>query len=300
MRVRFWGVRGTIPSPGAKTVRVGGNTTCVDLFTSDQQLIILDAGTGIRQLGKKLMEEHPHRIMGTLLFTHTHWDHIQGFPFFIPAFVRNNRFVVVGQKRIGRKLENVLAGQVVQPYLPFGYRALEADLIVKEIGDSEMMVIGDDTTVQARELDHPGGCLGYRIRNRDVVFAFCTDTSHPTGELNENVLRTAQDADLLVHDAQYSAEQKALYPSYGHSSWIDAARVAVAANVKALALFHHDPDSSDDDLQVALAQARDIFPNTFIACEGMEFHLPLGRRMPTCFEVTHADALAVPAFAPVL
>lgn len=261
---------------------MGGNTTCVDLFTSDQQVIILDAGTGIRQLGKQLMKEHPHRIMGTLLFTHTHWDHIQGFPFFVPAFVRNNRFVVIGEKRLGRKLENVLAGQVVQPYLPFGYRALEADLIVKEINDGEMMVIGDDTTVMARGLDHPGGCLGFRIQNRDVVFAFCTDTTHRDGDLNESVLRLAHHADLLVHDAQYSPEKKALYPSYGHSSWVDAAQVACEANVKALALFHHDPDATDDDLQAALEEARKIFPNTFVACEGMSLTLPLMESLPSC------------------
>ncbi len=282
MRVRFWGVRGTIPSPGADTVRVGGNTACIDIFTSDQQVIILDAGTGIRRLGKRLMKEHPHRIMGTLLFTHTHWDHIQGFPFFVPAFVRNNRFVVIGQKRIGRKLETVLAGQVIQPYLPFGYRALEADIIVKEINDSEMMVIGDDTTVLAHELDHPGGCLGYRIQNRNTVFTYCTDTTHRGDTLNENVLRLAQDADLLVHDAQYSPEQKALYPTYGHSSWADAALVAAEANVKALALFHHDPDASDSDLRFALAQARKIFPNTFVACERMDLTLPFAGSLPSC------------------
>lgn len=275
MRVRFWGVRGTIPSPGPDTVKIGGNTACIDLFTSDQQLIILDAGSGIRRLGKTLLKEHPHRIMGTLLFSHTHWDHIQGFPFFVPAFIRNNRFVVIGQKKIGQKLENVLADQVVQPYLPFGYKALEADLIVKEIHDSERMIIGDDTVVEARELDHPGGCLGFRIENRDTVFAYCTDTTHPFDKLNENVLKLAKNADLLVHDAQYTPEQKALYPTYGHSSWMDAAQAACAANVKALALFHHDPDTSDDALQISLAAARRIFPNTFLAQEGLDFTLPL-------------------------
>ena len=280
MRVRFWGVRGTIPSPGPDTVKIGGNTACIDLFTSDQQLIILDAGSGIRKLGKALLAEHPHRIMGTLLFSHTHWDHIQGFPFFVPAFIRNNRFVVIGQKKIGQKLENVLADQVVQPYLPFGYKALEADLIVKEIHDSERMIIGDDTVVQAQELDHPGGCLGFRIENRDTIFTYCTDTTHPFDRLNENVLKLAKNADLLVHDAQYTPEQKALYPTYGHSSWMDAAKAACAANVKTLALFHHDPDTSDDALQTSLAAAREIFPNTFLAQEGLEINLPFNGELP--------------------
>lgn len=280
MRVRFWGVRGTIPSPGPNTVKFGGNTACIDLFTSDQQVIILDAGTGIRALGQQLLKEHPHRIMGTLLFSHTHWDHIQGFPFFIPAFVRNNRFVVIGQKKIDQQLEKVLAGQVVQPYLPFGYREMQADLIVKEIQEGETMVIGDDTVVTAYELDHPGGCLGFRVTNRDVVFTYCTDTTHEDGTLNENVLKLAHGADLLVHDAQFSPEQKELFPTYGHSSWIDAAQVAAEANVKYLALFHHDPDASDADLEYALDRARQIFPRTFLARETMELELPLNGVMP--------------------
>ncbi len=280
MRVRFWGVRGTIPTPGAETVKIGGNTACIDLLTSDQQLVIIDAGSGIRKLGKSLMTEYPHRILGTMLFSHTHWDHIQGFPFFTPAFVRHNRFVVIGQKKIGQRLENILADQVVQPYLPFGYKALEADLIVKEIHTSERMVIGDDTAVQARELDHPGGCLGFRVENRDVAFTYCSDTTHRGDSLNENVLQLAHNADLLVHDAQYSPAQKALYPHYGHSSWTDAAQVAVEANVKTLALFHHDPDATDDILQDALAEARAIFPRTFLAREGLTVDLPLNGIIP--------------------
>ncbi len=280
MRVRFWGVRGTIPSPGPSTVKIGGNTACIDLLTSDQQLIIIDAGSGIRQLGKDLLLEYPHRIMGTMLFSHTHWDHIQGFPFFTPAFIRHNRFVVIGQKKIGQRLENVLADQVVQPYLPFGYKALEADLIVKEIHDNERMIIGDDTAIQARELDHPGSCLGFRIENRDITFTYCSDTTHRGDTLNQNVLQLAQNADLLVHDSQYTPEQKLLYPDYGHSSWLDAAQVALEADVKALALFHHDPDASDDKLVEMLAEAREVFPNTFLAREGLTIDLPLGEKMP--------------------
>lgn len=280
MQVRFWGVRGTIPSPGPETVGIGGNTSCIDLLTSDQQVVIIDAGTGIRALGKQLAREHPQRIVGTLLFSHTHWDHIQGFPFFYPAFMRRNRFVVIGQKKIGQTLEKVLADQVVQPYLPFGYRALEADLIVKEILDGERMVIGDDSVVEARVLDHPGGCLGYRVENRGTIFTYCSDTTHRNGSLNENVLRLAHNAHLLVHDAQYTPEQKALYPDYGHSSIIDAAQVASEANVGYLALFHHDPDSSDRDVLAMQAAARTVFPRTFIAREGLTLQLPLSGPPP--------------------
>ena len=277
MRVRFWGTRGTIPTPGSATVRTGGNTSCVDIFTSDQQSIIIDAGTGIRPLGNQLVKDQKGnngRILGTLLFSHTHWDHIQGFPFFLPGFMRNNRFVVIGQKKIGQKLQSVLAGQVVEPYLPFGYRELRADLIVKEIHNGETMIIGDDTVVTAYELDHPGGCLGYRLENRQTIVTYCSDTTHREGTLNENVLKLAQNADLLIHDAQYTPEKKALYPDYGHSSWQDAAEVALSADVKLLALFHHDPDVHDDQLFEVLAQTRKIFPRTILAREGIAVHLP--------------------------
>lgn len=274
MRIRFWGVRGTIPSPDPDTIKLGANTSCLDILTSDQSLIILDAGTGIRSLGKSLQEEYPNRIVGTMLISHTHYDHIQGFPFFGPLMGNNgrqNRFVVVGQKILGQQLEEVLAGQIMEPYLPFKYKQLTADIHVKEMHENESMVIGDETVVSAAPLDHPGGCLGYRIENDGHVFAYCTDTSHRNG-LNENVLKLAQDADLLVHDAHWSVSERELYPDWGHSSWLEAAQVAVEARVKCLALFHYSPDASDQEMEMRLEKAREIFPNTILAYEGLTIH----------------------------
>jgi len=136
MRIRFWGVRGTIPTPGPDTVRLGGNTACIDILTTDQQLIIIDAGSGIRRLGMAIEEECPEQIRGTILISHTHWDHIQGFPFFAPIVGprgRHNRFTVVGQKRVGKQLESILAGQIIEPYLPFAFRELTADIDFHEV-----------------------------------------------------------------------------------------------------------------------------------------------------------------------
>jgi phosphoribosyl 1,2-cyclic phosphodiesterase len=278
MRIRFWGVRGTIPAPGPDTVRLGGNTACIDVLTSDKQLIVIDAGSGIRRLGIALAEEYPGRIVGTILVSHTHWDHIQGFPFFEPLIgphSRQNRFVIVGQKRVGRQLENVLAGQIIEPYLPFAFKELAADIHVKEVSGGENVVIGDDTIIRVAELRHPGGCLGFRIENNDLVFAYCTDSSHADGQLTENVLELARGADLLVHDAQYSVDQREEFPDYGHSSWLEAVRVAVAAKVGCLALFHYDPNASDDYMESVLTKAREIFPRTILSQEGMELHLPV-------------------------
>jgi phosphoribosyl 1,2-cyclic phosphodiesterase len=278
MQVRFWGVRGTIPAPGPDTVRLGGNTSCLDVLTSDQQLIVLDAGSGIRRLGIALSEEYPHRIVGTILISHTHWDHIQGFPFFAPLVgpqSKQNRFVVVGQKRVGQQLETVLAGQIIEPYLPFAFKELAADIHVKEVRGGEEIVVGDDTIVRVEELRHPGGCLGFRIENNGVALAYCTDSSHEDDYLTENVLKLARNADLLIHDAQYSLEQRKLYPDYGHSSWLEAAQVAIAANAKYLALFHFDPNASDDYMEAILARTREVFPNTMLSREGLVLNLPL-------------------------
>lgn len=278
MRVRFWGVRGTIPAPGPDTVRLGGNTACIDVLTSDKQLIVIDAGSGIRRLGIALSEEYPGRIVGTVLVSHTHWDHIQGFPFFAPLIgsqSRRNRFVIVGQKRVGRQLENVLAGQIIEPYLPFAFKELAADIHVKEVSGGENVVIGDDTIIRVEELRHPGGCLGFRIENNGLVFTYCTDSSHEDNHLTENVLKLAKGADLLVHDAQYSIEQREEFPEYGHSSWLEAVRVAEKAKVGCLALFHYDPNASDDYMESVLQKAREIFPRTILSQEGLELNLPI-------------------------
>lgn len=274
MLVRFWGVRGTIPVPGRQTLRTGGNTSCISVLTSDQQLLILDAGSGIRELGQELLRESPGRIVGTLLISHTHWDHIQGFPFFAPAFERNNRFVVVGQKKVGQRLEEILARQIIEPYLPYDYKTLDADFHVKEIADGETLVVGDETTIRVANLNHPGGCLGFRIENDGVVLTYCTDTTHREGAIEDVVVDLARDADLLVHDSHFSVEARQKFPSWGHSSWLEASRAASAANARRLALFHFAPDADDDYLeQDMLPRAREIFPDTMLAREGAVIEL---------------------------
>lgn len=280
MLIRFWGVRGTIPVPGPETIEVGGNTSCVEIRTPDDQLIIIDAGSGIRRLGKALERENPGRIVGNILISHTHWDHIQGFPFFTPVFGRANRFVLVGQKRVGQRLEQILAGQFIEPYLPFSYKSLPADLIVKEVGDEERIIIGDNTVVQVADLNHPGGCLGFRIENSGLVFTYCSDVGHDEGEFDRNVLELARGADLLVHDAHFGTmEERKTFAHWGHSTWQEAAQVAVEAGVGCLALFHYSPDLTDDELGHILYQAREIFPRTILTREGLELKLPAGREL---------------------
>ncbi len=276
MQIRFWGVRGTIPTPGPETIRVGGNTSCVELRTSDNQLIILDAGSGIRRLGKELVKNSIDRIVGSILISHTHWDHIQGFPFFAPIFGRNNRFVLVGKRRVGKQLEETMAGQFIEPYLPFAYKSLPADLIVKEVQDGETIIIGDDTRVTVADLNHPGGCLGFRIENNGVVFVYCSDVTHDDDGFDPNLLRLADGADLLVHDSHFATiEERRKFNEYGHSAWQEAVQAAIESRVKHLALFHYSPDLTDDEMDDILVQARSIFPRTILAREGLTITLPL-------------------------
>ncbi len=278
MRIRFWGVRGTIPTPGYDTVRTGGNTSCIDILTTDNQLIIIDAGSGIRRLGMTIEEECPEQIKGTILISHTHWDHIQGFPFFKPIVGprgRHNRFTIVGQKRVGNQLENILAGQIIEPYLPFAFQELTAEIEFHEVVHGDSIQLSPRTNIRVAEIRHPGGCLGYRIENDDHVFAYCTDSSHEDDILTEAVLELADGADLLVHDAQYSLAQRATYSNYGHSSWKEATEVANMAGVDCLALFHYDPNATDDELEQTRLQARQLFPRTILSREGLIINLPI-------------------------
>lgn len=280
MRIRFWGVRGTIPTPGPGTIKYGGNTSCVEINTTDKQLIIIDAGSGIRHLGKDLIKRFPGRITGSILISHTHWDHIQGFPFFAPVFGRTNRFVIVGKKRVGNQLKTTLAGQFIEPYLPFSYETLPADLIVKEVKDRETIIIGDDTRVTAVDLNHPGGCLGFRVENNGTSFVYCSDVSHYDDGFDTNLLELAQGADLLIHDSHFAtSEERKRFREYGHSSWLEATQAAVEARVGCLALFHYSPDLTDEELDDILVQAREVFPQTILSREGMEIELPFNNNI---------------------
>jgi len=233
-------------------------------------VIILDAGTGIRLLGLDLAQRSLERLIVVLLFSHTHWDHIQGLPFFTPARLRQNRLVILGERRVDRQLEQILAGQMIDAYLPFTLEDLHADLLVKEVHDGERIVVGNVTSILPKRLLHPGGVFGYRISCGDKSIVYASDVSHPVDGVDPDLVELARGTDLLIHDAQFTPKERRQHPDWGHSSWTEAVQVAQEANVGQLALYHHDPLHTDDELEEIERQAQARFPATVLARERMD------------------------------
>lgn len=268
--IHFWGVRGSIACPGTETVRYGGNTPCVEMCVGQQRLIF-DGGTGLRVLGQSLLSQMP--VEAHLFFTHSHWDHIQGFPFFVPAFVKGNCFHIYGAVApTGATIEQRLNDQMLHPNFPVPLQVMGSNLKFNDITIGQKIQI-DDILIETAPLNHPGQAVGYRVNWREYAAAYLTDTEHYTDRLDENVLDLARDADVMIYDATYTNEEyyseKASKVGWGHSTWQEAIKVAEAARVKKLIIFHHDPLHTDDFLDQVGANAMKHFPNTLMAREGM-------------------------------
>jgi phosphoribosyl 1,2-cyclic phosphodiesterase len=220
MRVKFWGVRGSIPVPGPDTVRVGGNTLCVEVVTPGGEVLVLDAGTGVRDLGLDLGRRSNPPPPVVVLLSHTHWDHIQGFPFFAPTRRPDQRITVVGQRRPGQALRQILSAQMSGPFLPFGLDDLAAEITVQEVEDGQEITLGDGTTILARRLSHPGGVLGYRVTCGGKTVVYATDVGHPQTGLDAALVALARGADLLIHDAIF-ARTKTGACRLGPQHWLE-------------------------------------------------------------------------------
>ena len=283
MRIRFWGTRGSIPKPGPATVRYGGNTSCVEV-RADGTLIVLDCGTGAHELGQQLVAGNPGPMRGHLLITHTHWDHIQGFPFFAPLFVAGSEWDVYAPRQMGRTLEEILGGQMHRTYFPVPLGELAATIRYHELTEGVFDL--DAVRVTTRYLNHPAPALGYRLESNGVVVVYATDHEphsrhHPdaTGDAarvhreDARHIEFLAGADLVIHDATYTLEEYPARLSWGHTPAEWAVDFAVAARARRLALFHHEPSRTDraiDQLLAACRQrlpARDA-PEIFAAAEG--------------------------------
>ncbi len=276
IRVKFWGVRGSIPVPGPTTVRTGGNTSCVEVVCGSHT-IILDAGTGIRLLGYDFMKEK--KAEAHIFISHVHWDHIQGFPFFNPAFVKGNSFYLYGGKNVTTTLEETLYGQMNYPNFPVMLQDLPSRIIFNDLDEGEVILIGnDEVRVGNVRLNHPNGVYSYRIAYGTASLVYATDTEHYSNP-DAKLVEFARGADLLIYDAQYFPEEYTgqsdgcSKEGWGHSTMIEGTKVAKLAGVKKLVLFHHDPHHSDEDVDRKEKIAQNFFPDTVAAREGMVIEL---------------------------
>lgn len=275
-RIVFWGVRGSIPSPGPSTVEVGGNTSCVEVRCGDE-LLILDGGTGLRLLGSQLAQEQP--LKARLFFSHVHWDHIQGFPFFAPAFVAGNAIELYGATNVTGTLEETLAGQMNFPNFPVRLEHMGAKMTFHTIDDGQVLDFAEGSvTVRAARLNHPQGVLAFRIEYQGQSLVYATDTEHYE-EPDPKLVELAQGADVLIYDAQYTPEEYQgsadglSRVGWGHSTMIDGVKIVERAKVGRLILFHHDPEQDDEAIRLKEQRARELFSATDAAREGMTIDL---------------------------
>lgn len=262
----FWGVRGTIACPMSTHMGYGGHTSCVEVVAGSQR-IVLDAGTGLRLLGKRFLKEGLGRA--TLLLSHTHLDHIAGFPFFAPAYTKGFGLnIIAGHCNGNPGIEAVMARQMERPLFPVPMRTMGADLSFTEIDAGSGFTLDGGVVVRTAPLNHPDGATAYRIEHAGRSLCYVTDTEHVPGQPDSNILGLIQDADLVIYDSTYTEEEFKCKVGWGHSTWNEGVRLCRAAGAKRLALFHHDPDHDDETVAAIEREAQESFPDSFAAREG--------------------------------
>jgi phosphoribosyl 1,2-cyclic phosphodiesterase len=270
MKITFHGVRGSIASPGPETAGVGGNTSSVEVECGATRLV-LDAGTGLRKLGDRLMAAG-RPVEATILLSHLHWDHIQGLPFFVPAYVPSTKLTIVGAP----SLAEALSAQMTAPVFPVRYGELGADITLKEVRPGRTFDVGE-ARVRVAKLNHPGGVYAYRIEHEGRSVVYATDTEHYAC-IDPALRALCEGADVLIYDAQYTPEEYRgdggrSKVGWGHSTYVAGAEVARAAGVSSLVLFHHDPSRTDAGVADIEARARALFAPTTAAREGLSIDL---------------------------
>jgi phosphoribosyl 1,2-cyclic phosphodiesterase len=269
LKLKLWGVRGSIPTPVAQNLGYGGNTSCIEIRLPNGDLFIFDAGTGIRELGRELIDNPADAGRDIHLFlTHFHWDHIQGLPFFAPLY--DPRCAMTFYSCCyACALKESLAAQMADPFFPVSFETISRDKKFVNLGPSQI-VLGD-LTVRPFPLHHPQGAGGYRIESDGASIVYATDREHGHERLDAVLREYAQGADILIHDAQYTPEEYQRFKGYGHTTWQEAVAVARECGVKQLVLFHHDPNHDDQAVSAIVEKARAQFPQSEGARESCVF-----------------------------
>jgi len=265
--IKFWGVRGSIACSGPKTVRYGGNTSCLEVRCGDR-IIILDAGSGIRYLGNELITKGPLDV--DIFLTHTHFDHICGMPFFTPFFVPQSKFrISAGHLLPEHNVEFVLSEMMMAPLFPVPMAIFNADIAFQDFISGDTLDLGDGITLRTAPLNHPNRATGYRVEYQGRSICYITDTEHTPGAPDENVAGLIHGADIVIYDGTYTDDEFPNHITWGHSTWQEGLRMCEANDVKKYVLFHHDPERDDDQLDEIGRQLEELRPGTVVAREGM-------------------------------
>jgi phosphoribosyl 1,2-cyclic phosphodiesterase len=265
MIVKFWGVRGSIATPGAETARYGGNTSCVEVRCGGS-LLILDAGTGLRELGKALAPA----VDADILLSHCHIDHLSGLPFFAPCYSPASSIRLwAGNLLPDYRLAEVVSLMMTAPLFPIGYDVFKAKLEFRDFSAGEVLVPAEGVVVRTLRLNHPHGATGYRIEHAGRALAYITDHEQGDPTFDRPLVEFVRGADLMVCDCTYTDRELGSHVGWGHSSWQQGMRLAQAAAVGRFCLFHHDPDHDDEALDLIAAEADAQRPGTLVAREGM-------------------------------
>jgi len=298
LRVKFWGVRGSLPTPGPSTVFYGGNTSCLEV-RADGEIIVLDAGSGIRLLGEALEAEFKDRPLSlTILISHTHWDHIQGFPFFLPAYKPGNQVRILGYEGAKPSLATIIAGQMESVYFPIALNEMPGSIVIEELKEAEFSV--GHVKCRGARMNHPGVTMGYRLSTEAGSIVYMPDCEsferedclhHPDlhgadsdpDARSRSLIEFIRGADALIIDSQYDKDEYAARAGWGHGCVDTVVELAMDANVKQMFLFHHDPGHDDARITAMVEHARAVAAakgsaiRIDAAREGVEFTLPLPR-----------------------
>jgi phosphoribosyl 1,2-cyclic phosphodiesterase len=267
MRVRFWGVRGSIACPGPSTIRYGGNTPCIEVRCGEH-VLVFDAGTGLRPLGLELIKDKNIRDVD-IFITHCHLDHVVGLPFFAPLFRKGYRVRVwAGNLLPANSIERVMRMLMSSPLFPIQIEIFKAAIEFHDFRSGDVLRPHENVVLRTAALDHPDGSNGYRLEHGGRTFALVSDTEGFPGKCDNDLVSLADHADLAVYDATYTEDEIVSRIGWGHSTWLRGIRLAEKANVKHLCLFHHDPSHDDDFMDTLAAEANDVRAGTVTAREG--------------------------------
>jgi phosphoribosyl 1,2-cyclic phosphodiesterase len=269
--VRFWGVRGSIACPSPGYIGFGGNTSCVEVRAAGR-ILILDAGTGVRALGKLLRREGAREAV--ILFSHTHWDHVNGFPFFTPAFEADHAFqVFAGHLAQQGGIREAIAGHMHEPMFPVPLDVMKARLTFTDFRAGETLDLGPGLRARTAKLNHPNGATAYRVEHAGRSVCYVTDTEHVPGRPDENVLGLIAGADVVIYDSTYTDAELPAKVGWGHSTWQEGVRLVRRAAAKRLVVFHHDPDHEDDVMTAIEHELAGESDDAVVAREGLRIEL---------------------------